>query len=105
MLKITTLPVRIDSQCKYAVLARGDAGIYLRVPTRADYQEKIWDHAGGSLLIEEAGGKICDVNGFDLDFSQGRTLKNNKGIVATNGIIHDSVMIAVRKVLGDKHKL
>ncbi|KAL2917989.1 3'(2'),5'-bisphosphate nucleotidase [Polyrhizophydium stewartii] len=98
-LGITRPPVRMDSQCKYAVIARGDAGIYLRVPTRADYQEKIWDHAGGSLLVEEAGGSICDVTGKPLDFSLGRTLKGNKGIIATNGRIHARVVEAVRSVL------
>ena len=33
-LKITAAPYRIDSQCKYAAVARGDAAIYLRLPTR-----------------------------------------------------------------------
>jgi 3'(2'), 5'-bisphosphate nucleotidase len=98
-LGITKPPVRMDSQCKYAALARGDAGIYLRLPTRKDYEEKIWDHAGGSLLIEEAGGKICDIYGQPLDFSQGRTLKSNKGVIATNGKIHEQVMKAVKSVL------
>jgi len=32
----------MDSQCKYAAIARGDASIYLRLPTRADYRERIW---------------------------------------------------------------
>jgi 3'(2'), 5'-bisphosphate nucleotidase len=98
-LGIVRPPVRMDSQCKYAALARGDAEIYLRLPTRKDYEEKIWDHAGGSLLIEEAGGRICDIHGRPLDFSQGRTLKSNKGVIATNGKIHDQVMQAVRSVL------
>lgn len=89
----------MDSQCKYAAIARGDAGIYLRIPTNKSYEEKIWDHAGGSLLIEEAGGKICDINGKPLDFCQGRTLKENKGIVATNGEIHEQVMNAVKQIL------
>ena len=40
LLGITKEPVRIDSQCKYAVVARGDASIYLRLPTRPGYQEK-----------------------------------------------------------------
>jgi len=32
----------MDSQCKYAAIARGDASVYLRLPTRADYRERIW---------------------------------------------------------------
>lgn len=100
-LGITTDPYRIDSQCKYAAVARGDASIYLRLPTRADYREKIWDHAAGAIVVEEAGGTVTDVHGQPLDFSLGRKLENNQGIVATNGRFHDSVVAAVRAALGD----
>lgn len=41
-LGITKEPVRMDSQCKYASIARGDASIYLRLPTIKGYEEKIW---------------------------------------------------------------
>jgi 3'(2'), 5'-bisphosphate nucleotidase len=92
-------PFRIDSQCKYAAVARGDASIYLRLPTRADYQEKIWDHAAGWMVVKEAGGEVTDVRGQPLDFSLGRTLRNNKGVVATNGKLHADVIAVVRKVL------
>ncbi|WP_417851178.1 3'(2'),5'-bisphosphate nucleotidase [Thalassoglobus sp.] len=87
--------VRIDSQAKYAVVARGDAEVYLRLPTRKDYQEKIWDHAGGVLVVEESGGTVTDIDGRPLDFSQGSTLKNNRGVVVTNGLLHDDVLKAI----------
>lgn len=32
----------MDSQAKYAVLARGDADVYLRIPVKKGYCEKIW---------------------------------------------------------------
>ena len=54
-LGITAAPLRMDSQAKYAVVARGEAEIYLRLPTRADYREKIWDHAAGAL--DRHGGR------------------------------------------------
>ena len=50
-LGITGPPLRMDSQAKYAVVARGEAEIYLRLPTRAEYREKIWDHAAGALIV------------------------------------------------------
>ncbi len=100
ILGVKAQPIRIDSQCKYAVLARGDASIYLRLPTRKDYVEKIWDHAAGSIIVEEAGGLVSDIFGKSLDFSLGRTLSGNKGIVGTNGLIHDKVIAAVSEVLG-----
>ncbi len=97
-LGISQEPFRIDSQCKYAAIARGDASIYLRMPTRKDYQEKIWDHAAGKLVVEEAGGIVSDVEGNPLDFTHGRTLDTNRGVVATCGPIHDRVIEVVRKV-------
>ena len=97
-LGVSAPPVRMDSQCKYAALARGDASIYLRLPTRADYQEKIWDHAAGALVIAEAGGAVTDTRGAALDFSQGRTFRANTGVIATNGALHAQVLAAVMAV-------
>jgi HAL2 family 3'(2'),5'-bisphosphate nucleotidase len=99
-LGISTEPYRIDSQCKYAAIARSDATIYLRLPTRADYVEKIWDHAAGKFVVEQAGGRVTDVNGAELDFGQGAGLDANSGVVATSGGFHDRVVEAVRAVLG-----
>ncbi len=99
-LRITADPVRLDSQAKYAIVARGEADIYLRLPTRKDYVEKIWDHAGGALLVTEAGGKVTDVAGAELDFTHGPRLETNRGIIVTNGHLHDRVLEAVGKVLG-----
>ncbi|BAN03603.1 3'(2'),5'-bisphosphate nucleotidase [Ilumatobacter coccineus] len=98
-LGITAEPYRIDSQCKYAAVARGDASIYLRLPTRADYVEKIWDHAAGKFVVECAGGVVTDVAGAPLDFSHGKLLQANRGVVATNGRFHEQVLDAVGAVL------
>jgi len=98
-LGITAPPFRIDSQCKYAVVARGEASIYLRLPRDTSYREKVWDHAAGSLVLEEAGGRVSDLDGRPLDFSQGRLLGNHRGIVCTNGAIHEQVLAACRAEL------
>lgn len=100
ILGITAEPYRIDSQCKYAAVARNDASIYLRLPTSETYREKIWDHAAGKLIVEAAGGTVTDMHGQPLDFSLGRHLDNNKGVVATCGAIHDEVINAIRQVRG-----
>lgn len=99
-LGITTPSYRIDSQCKYGVVARGEASIYLRLPSKKGYREKSWDHAAGSLVIEEAGGRVSDLYGEALDFSEGTYLATHHGIVATNGHLHDRVLAACRAVLG-----
>jgi 3'(2'), 5'-bisphosphate nucleotidase len=97
-LGITAAPIRLDSQAKYAVVARGEADIYLRLPTKADYFEQIWDHAGGVLVVQEAGGRVTDVAGKPLEFIHGRTLKNNRGVVVSNSRLHDAVLEAVAAV-------
>ncbi|KAA8909647.1 hypothetical protein FN846DRAFT_776006 [Sphaerosporella brunnea] len=99
-LGITKESVRMDSQAKYGSIARGDGDVYLRLPTSATYQEKIWDHAVGKLLVEEAGGVVTDAHGKPLDFSKGRTLKDNKGVVAAAKGVHGKVIEAVMKELG-----
>jgi 3'(2'), 5'-bisphosphate nucleotidase len=99
ILGIETPPVRIDSQCKYGIVARGDASIYLRLPSKAGYEEKIWDHAAGWLVVKEAGGEISDVTNRPLDFTTGQTLSRNRGVVATNGKLHPQVIAGVRQVL------
>jgi 3'(2'), 5'-bisphosphate nucleotidase len=92
-------PLRMDSQCKYGLLARGDVSIYLRLPTRGDYVETLWDHAAGTIVVQEAGGVVTDLQGRPLDFSVGRKLERNRGIVATNGKLHRQVLQAVQQVL------
>ena len=87
--------LRIDSQCKYAAVANGDASIYLRMPTSDDYREKIWDHGAGLIVNLEAGGWVTDIHGAQLDFSLGRTLKNNRGILAAPRTIHAEVLKAI----------
>jgi len=98
-LGIDAEPYRIDSQCKYAVLARGEASIYLRLPRDESYREKVWDHAAGAIVIEEAGGRVSDLDGHPLDFSKGRRLATGRGIIATNGLLHDQVLEACQQEL------
>jgi len=85
---------RIDSQCKYASVALGDASVYLRYPSSKEYKEKIWDHAAGAIILEEAGGKVSDIFGVPLDFSAGHLLGKNTGILATNKQYHEDVVSA-----------
>ncbi len=95
-LGINQPPVRLDSQAKYAVVARGEADAYLRLPTSADYREKIWDHAGGVLIVEEAGGRVTDIFGRPLEFPYGRELTANRGVIVSNDRLHESLLSAIK---------
>jgi 3'(2'), 5'-bisphosphate nucleotidase len=99
LLGIAASPLRLDSQAKYALVARGDASIYLRIP-RGGYVECIWDHAAGSIVVEEAGGAVSDIDGIPLDWTRGRRLERNRGVIAAPTAIHAEVVAAARAVLG-----
>jgi 3'(2'), 5'-bisphosphate nucleotidase len=97
-LNISKPSLRLDSQAKYGIVARGEATIYLRVPSPSEpgYREKIWDHAAGSIITEEAGGRVTDMSGRPLDFLSGIRMEKNQGVVVTNGILHDTVLEAMK---------
>ncbi len=92
--------VNLDSQAKYAVLAAGQGELYVRLlsANRPDYREKIWDQAAGSIIIEEAGGCVTDLDGKALDFTTGRSLEHNRGILASNSLLHPAALEALRQV-------
>jgi len=96
-LNISKPSLRMDSQAKYGILARGEVTLYLRVPFSAEseYKENIWDHAAGSIIAEEAGGRVTDVIGRPLDFSSGIKMEKNDGILVSNGILHEAVLKAL----------
>lgn len=93
-------PVPMDSQAKYAVLAAGGGDVILRLlsPSRPDYREKVWDQAAGSIVVEEAGGRVSDLNGKPLDFSHGRTLATNRGVLVTNGPLHEAFLAGLKAI-------
>ena len=99
-LGIDAEPVPMDSQAKYAVLAAGGGDVNLRLisPLHPDYREKIWDQAAGSLVVEEAGGRVTDLVGRPLDFSHGRTLATNRGVLASNGWLHDVLLDGLKQI-------
>lgn len=80
--------LKVDAQTKYALLARGDAQAYLRLRDPGGYKEAIWDHAAGALVASEAGAQVSDQDGRPLDFSRGRRLEANNGVVAATPALH-----------------
>jgi RNA polymerase primary sigma factor len=72
---------RMDSQCKYALLARGDSDLVIRMPRSPGHRESIWDHASGTFIAEEAGAGVSDALGRRLDFSHGDSLAANLGVI------------------------
>ena len=59
---------------------------------------KIWDIAGPALLIEEAGGKVSDINGNSLNLLVNKSNYNrNFEFVAANKSLHSKVIKLINK--------
>ncbi|HEY1064467.1 MAG TPA: inositol monophosphatase family protein, partial [Pirellulales bacterium] len=99
-LGIAQPPVRMDSQAKFALLATGQGEFLFRLLSadRPDYRERIWDQAAGLIVIEEAGGRVTDLDGKPLDFTHGRSLTANRGVIASNGALHETALAAVKTI-------
>ena len=58
--------------------------------------------AAGEFFVRGGWGEVTDAEGKRLDFSRGRTLRDNKGVVAAPRAVHAQVSEAVKSVLGSK---
>lgn len=95
-----------SQQMKYVALALGATDVMLRIPKGKERYTYVWDHAGGNLLFQEAGGVIRDFDGKVIDFSQGRLITgtNNHGMIATLPWAFADVDRAVKEVLGRRSR-
>ena len=86
------MPAAVDLFGRFAVLTQsmrrlGSAALdlcYVAAGRLDGYYErgiKAWDIAAGSLIVEEAGGKITNYRGYELDLEGGE-------VVASNGPLH-----------------
>jgi 3'(2'), 5'-bisphosphate nucleotidase len=91
----TVVPVRVDSQAKYALVARGDADAYVRRSPSPDYRECAWDHVAGALVAREAGCTVTDVHGRPMDFGGGRRLAASEGVLCAAPGLHGALLAAL----------
>ena len=87
--------VRVDSQAKYGLVARGDADIYVRSSPDRAYREWIWDHAAGVLIAEEAGATVTDLRGRPLSFAEGRRLESAEGVLCAPPALHAAALASL----------
>jgi 3'(2'), 5'-bisphosphate nucleotidase len=94
---LTAPTLQMDSQAKYGAIALGHAVLYMRLPwkEKLDYRENIWDHAAGAIIVEEAGGRVTDMNGSALNFAIAPQLVENHGIIASRGELHAAVLASI----------
>jgi 3'(2'), 5'-bisphosphate nucleotidase len=76
---------------KGSAIAAGDADIYMGPGAIG----KRWDVCATDALVTAAGGKFSDGCGAPFDY-RAENLANERGLVATNGLVHDMVLARLR---------
>ena len=61
-----------------------------------------WDICAGTILVEEAGGKVTGLEGEPLVFNRRSPLR--PGMVASNGLLHDGLMALIEAHGGEVKK-
>ncbi|KAL0712745.1 hypothetical protein Bca4012_019723 [Brassica carinata] len=93
--EIRLLPTCCGSLCKYLMVASGRASVFL-LRARTERTIKSWDHAVGIICVHEAGGKVTDWGGVDInleeDQSERRIIFPAGGVVVSNGSLHDQLL-------------
>ncbi|KAL5774618.1 hypothetical protein ACOSP7_012175 [Xanthoceras sorbifolium] len=93
--EILLLPTCCGSLCKYLTVASGRASIFI-LRARAQTTIKAWDHAVGMICVHEAGGKVTDWEGGQLDLGADqvgrRIIFPLGGVLVTNGSVHDKIL-------------
>jgi len=88
-----------SSHMRYVALIVGGGDIQVRIPLKKDTTSYVWDHAGAQLIFTEAGGKITDLYGKEMDFGAGRKLGNNWGLIAAKEGVHARILNLVTEML------
>ncbi len=70
---------------KLGVISTGVRDLYVNPATKT----KAWDTCGPEAILVRAGGRITDLLGRPIDYTE---LKHQRGLVASNGRIHDEVV-------------
>ena len=83
----------IGSSLKVGKISSGEAEAYITTTNKM----KEWDSAASYCIISEAGGKMTDMLGNDITYNN-RDVYHKNGILVTNGLIHDKIIEAFKKL-------
>jgi 3'(2'), 5'-bisphosphate nucleotidase len=91
-LNITDAIQRGSIGLKIALLCEGLAHLYLHTNDRTSQ----WDTCGPDVILQEAGGRMTDIDGAPLVYNR-RETGNLRGVIASNGALHDRIVQAARE--------
>ena len=108
-----------SSLMKYAALGLGRSHVVVRIFRYTSWRSNMWDHAGGVLIFEEAGGKVTDLDGKPIDFTTGRKMAASMscqlrhitldllmfivdyGLVCAPASVHEKILQLAQQVITD----
>lgn len=79
---------------KCSMIARQICHIYLNLSNLTS----AWDTCAPEVILKEAGGRISNLFGYRLTYTFSH-VRNRKGVLATNGPIHDYLVEQIQMVL------
>jgi 3'(2'), 5'-bisphosphate nucleotidase len=82
---------------KLGLIACGARDLYVNPAGRS----KLWDACGPEAILREAGGRLTDLSGAPLDY-RGAELGNLRGLIASNGVLHDAVVAKLGALFGKR---
>ncbi len=80
---------------KLGLIARGERDLYVNPSGHS----KLWDVCGPEAILVEAGGRLTDTRGALLDYRTPE-LANSRGLIASNGHLHDQVVTRLASLFG-----
>lgn len=93
--QILLLATCCGSLCKYLMVASGRASVFI-LRAKEKTIIKAWDHAVGMICIHEAGGKVTDWKGSEIDLAADqvgrRIIFPTGGVLVTNGNLHHKIL-------------
>lgn len=85
---------------KVGLVAQQTADLYIHLSARTKY----WDTCAPQIILEEAGGRMTDLFGFPLTYNLA-DVQNHNGILATNGVAHEDVLLRLKPLLSEFGRL
>ncbi len=84
----------MNGSLKTIEIAKGEVYTLFVCPTSS--KMSLWDFCGPQIILEEAGGKLTKLSGEAFDYLA-RDTANYEGAIASNGVIHEKVLAALRE--------
>jgi 3'(2'), 5'-bisphosphate nucleotidase len=85
---------------KVGLIAQEVCDLYIHLSPRT----KFWDTCAPQIILEESGGRMTDLFGSPFNYNLD-DVQNHNGIVATNGVAHEEVLLRLKPLLNEFGRL